>query len=155
MRRRSISIGEERIKKIYRNPTYTDILKGRVAVVAAAQRQHLGVFPVHVVDIVHQVIGRDEVRGAVARIGHLGGLDDLPRVGVRYAQPLQHFNVHIRKAKLFQLLDSPIGNGPKVVTLGLCIGSWYTKNKLVTILNLVAVIKYGYTSPFSMFHLRR
>lgn len=94
------------------------IHKGRVAVVAAAQRQHLGVFPVHVVDIVHQVIGRDEVRGAVARIGHLGSLDDLPRVGVRYAQPLQHFNVHIRKAELFQLLDSPIGNGPKVVTLG-------------------------------------
>ena len=47
------------------------IHKGRVAVVAAAQRQHLGVFPVHVVDIVHQVVGRDEVRGAVARIGHL------------------------------------------------------------------------------------
>ena len=63
---------------------------------------------------VHQVIGRDEVRGAVARIGHLGGLDDLPRVGVRYAQPLQHFNVHIRKAELFQLLDSPIGNGAAV-----------------------------------------
>lgn len=56
---------------------------GGVAVVTAAQGEDLGVLPVHVVDVIDQVIGRDEVGGAVAGVGHLGGFADVFGAGAR------------------------------------------------------------------------